>query len=95
MRKVTVPPPISQYIGGLSLSRALVVQILTRMHVELPNEYERFSRYRVKGHESWYRYRFVIRENNIRHLLTFAVDDSTSPDDLIVRAIRYDRRPRN
>ena len=90
-RKVTVPKPVSEYIGTRALTRALIIKLLTRIHVDIASEYDRYRHLRVRGYEdSLYRYRFVIEENGIRHLFTFTIDDATSPDHLIVASIRHD-----
>lgn len=88
-RTTVVPKPISETIRQFVLSREMVIRLLTRMHSDVPNDYLRFRHFRVK--ERYYRYRMVIGEANglKRHLFTFVIDDTSSPDHLIVSEIGH------
>lgn len=90
-RRVIVPKTVSEYIGTRGLSRSIVIALFTRIHTDIPKDFQDFRSLRVRGHEdSLYRYRFVIVEGGRRHLFTFTIDDATSPEHLIIASIRHD-----
>ncbi len=91
-RKIVIPKPISQYIGRLGLSRQILLKLLNHIHVDMPEHYNRFRQNRVLNNEdSQCTWRFVIKDGTIAHLFSFAIDDTTSPDHLIIVFLRHDQ----
>ncbi len=91
--KVVVPAPISKAINAFRLPRQVMVQLVSRMHHDIPRDHPQFHHFRVDKDERTYTYRIAIRDEACRHLFTMAIDDSTAPPDLlIVASIRHDTR---
>ena len=89
-RRVLVPTPISLLIRQMGLSREMVVRLLTDMHFRLPREYLSYQRFRVADHEdNQCRHRFTVYDEGTRHLFVFRLDDTTSPDHLILLDIQH------
>jgi hypothetical protein len=82
-RKVVVPTPISKRIGEFGLSRRMFVRLLTRIHSDIPRDYGRFKNLRAQD-DRCYKYRMAMAEVDDKHLFLFKIDDTTSPDDLII-----------
>lgn len=90
MRKVLVPKPVSEAIGALSLGRAVLVQLLTRVHLDISRTYDDRKMFRAKGAEdTHYRHSLVVKEAGVRHLFVLTIDDTTSQDNLIIDDIRH------
>ncbi len=87
-----VPKTISAAIRSFGLPREVVIQLVMRIHSDIPRDYPRFRNFRTEGAERTYRYRMVIKHQNVRHLFTFAVDDCTAQNFLIVEDITHNMR---
>ena len=87
--KTKVPKSIRDEIGRFQLPREVLIQLITRMHHDVPRDYQLFRKYRVQTDERSYRYRFVISEKDTRHLFTFAIDDTTAAGFFIFTAITH------
>jgi hypothetical protein len=71
-----------------------MIQLVSRMHHDIPRDYPRFRNFRLENTEDKYRYRMRIVDGLIRHLFTFAIDDTTAQGFLIVADISHDVRRR-
>ncbi|MFO0929790.1 MAG: hypothetical protein U0736_22660 [Gemmataceae bacterium] len=91
MRRMLVSPQMSQSLGRL-LSREGVVRLLTGLH-DLPRQYDRFRRLRTPEDESLFLYFDAVADGGQMHTFTFLIDDSTSPDHLIVTTYEHRSRP--
>jgi hypothetical protein len=61
--------------------------MLTRIHSDLPKDAPLFRANRLSVSDRMFQYQFVIPEGNAQHLFVFAVDDTTSPEHLIIEGI--------
>lgn len=93
LRKVMVPKPISAKIGGFGLSRPLSVRLLTRIHEDIANDYEKRKGMRSAHDDRLYMQTMVLSDSSERHLFRFAIDDTTAPDHLIIADIAHTLRP--
>ncbi len=91
MRRLVVPPGISRKIGAL-LSRNGVVRLLSRLHEELPARYGRYRGLRHPDDDGSFLFFVVVAEGRM-HSFTFFIDDSTSPDHLLVQDVEHNSRP--
>jgi hypothetical protein len=91
-RSVRVPKPISVRIGQFGLSRTMFVRLGAAIHSDIKHDYERFRKFRAKDNRC-YKYRIALAEAGERHLFLLKIDDSTSPDDLIIMSIRHYVKP--
>ena len=89
-RKIVVPKPVSTAIGSFGLPRELVNRLLSQLHNEVQRDYERFRHFRLID-ERMYRHRLLIRTDGGKHLFTFAIDDTTSPELLVIVGVVYDK----
>ena len=94
MRQLTVPPMISRQIGACSLTRTVMVRVLAGLHDELPQQYDRFKAFRNPDDTTEFFYFHGITDGDLMHTFTFRVDDSTSPEHLLVVALEHVSRPR-
>lgn len=92
MRRTSIPPAVSQELGR-RLGRAGILRALTELHGTLPREYGLFRRFRLSDDEHLFSYFLAIAEGSLLHTLTFDIDDSTSPDHLLVVNVEIDSRP--
>jgi hypothetical protein len=93
MRRVRVQPPISEYIGSRGLSRSMVIKIWACVHGEIAASYMERRRFRVPQDDRLYWHQFVIQDDDdSRHLFVFFIDDTTSPDDLILAQVHHTKR---
>ena len=75
--KAVVPKPISQKFRSFGLPRDVMINLCTRIHHDIPRDYEQFRSYRIGDDGATYAYRMVIPEKSgRRHLFTFAISDS-------------------
>ena len=93
-RQVAIPKPISVKIGRFNLSRAVLVRLLTRIRSEIAEKYEQRKSIRSAHDERLYMHAMVVENVLERHLLRFAIDDSTSPEHLIIADIGHTRIPK-
>jgi hypothetical protein len=87
-RKVIIPVPISQAIGALGVPRPVIVRLLTEIHTELAQDYEKFRSLRVSGGRN-FSYRLVIQDALGRHYFDLAIDDTTSSDHLLIVGLKH------
>lgn len=87
-RNVRVPKPISVRIGQFALSRTLLIRLGAAIHSDIKRDYEKFKKFRARDNRC-FKYRIALPEADARHLFLLKIDDSTSPDDLIILSIRH------
>lgn len=91
MRTVIVPDPISKAIGRVGLSRETFVMVYTRIHHDIPRDYQRFRKRRVNSRPELYRYWIVVEQDDVFHRFWFAIDDSTSDTHLFIKSVAHSR----
>jgi hypothetical protein len=84
-----VPPEISRAIGGMGLPRGVLIELLTHIHGVLAIAYEFFRDKRDTDNRLCTYRKILLDENGVKHRFTFILDDSTSPDHLIVANLHY------
>ena len=91
-RKPTVPGNISAAWRAFALPRDVSLRLWNYIHVEMPVDYENLRGNRdPEGHG--FRHKMVIQgELGERYLFILFVDDTTSPDHLIIADLRCIRR---
>jgi hypothetical protein len=89
--KVLVPRWISRLFREYDLPRSLSVRFWTRVHSNIPLIAPQFKQYRVPSDANSFQWRMVLADGNDRHLFTFAIDDKSEPDALIVVGLRHQR----
>ena len=94
MRRLNVSPKSSRQIGECRLTRTAMVRVLAGLHGELPQQYHRFKAFRNPEDTTQFFYFDGIADGDLMHTFTFRVDDSTSPDHLIVVDLKHESRPR-
>jgi hypothetical protein len=67
----------------------MVVRLLTDIHNNIPANYEKECPHRVKAEPRHYWHQAAFRDGKRRHLFAFEVDDTTSPDNLILVSVRH------
>ena len=84
-RKVVVRPPISRRIRSFGLPRGILVELLIHIHAGIVRDFESSRHQRLDEDPTCFRYRIAIPEKDGgEHLFVVAVDDTTSPDHLLV-----------
>lgn len=83
MRRTMIPPEISRMLGGF-LSRTGIVRVLAALHEELPRLYPLLQDIRHPDDERYFSYPLSVADGETVHGIYFVVDDSTSPDHLII-----------
>ncbi len=91
MRRLILLPVISQRIGEL-LSRNGIVRLLTALHDELPGLYSRYRNLRHPDDDRLCLFFSTLGDGSQMHRFTFFVDDTTSPDHLIIEQFEHDAR---
>jgi hypothetical protein len=71
----------------------MVVRILAAIHEKVPRDYPQCRQFRIGKDERCYRYRIVLKDDQVSHLFRMAVDDTTAEGHLIVVDIRHKTRP--
>ena len=87
-RKVVVPQPISRAMRVRIRPRLLVM--LLAVHEDVVPVTTRHRTDRAGDDDRLYRYRILIHLDSKRHLFNFAIDDSTSPEHLILVDVHYE-----
>ncbi len=77
-----------------SLTRNAAVRVLVGLHGDLPQQYGRYKSLRNPDDPSLFFYFYGITDGDKNHTFTFHVDDSTSPDHLIVVDLEHQSRLR-
>ena len=86
-RKTLVSPRISRAIRSFGLPRDILVELLMQIHEGIPRGYEVSRHHRVLDMR-FYLHRIIIpTEDGGEFLFLVVVDDTTSPDHLIVSQI--------
>lgn len=93
MRHMVIPAGITRRIGECRLTRSGVVRILAGLHGELPRHYARYSGLRHPEDDRLFFFFDACADGDLMHTFTFHVDDSTSPDHQIIRALEHESRP--
>lgn len=84
-----VPPHISRAVGGFGLSRDVILELLVQIHEGIPRDFEASRSHRMED-ARYYQHRLVIPgKDEIEHLFLIVVDDTTSPDHLVVTQIGH------
>jgi hypothetical protein len=91
--KAAVPAAISRAIQAFGIGREMVVRILAAIHEKVPRDYPQCRQFRIGKDERYYRYRIVLKDDQVSHLFRMAVDDTTAEGHLIVVDIRHKTRP--
>jgi len=89
LKKVLVPRAISEEVGRFDLQRSILIKLLTWIHSDIPFG-NRDSR--LQNDERLFSLRVMFHEAQSIHVFRDAVDDSTSPDHLIVADIKHLKR---
>ena len=93
MRRTTVPPEISRLIGQCGLTRNGIVRVISDLHTELPEHYPHYPSQRHPEDDRLFYYFTTVADGSLLHEFTFSVDDSTSPDHLLVTDVEHESRP--
>lgn len=93
MRHTIAPPEITQSIGECRLTRNGVVRVFAGLHGELPQHYARYSGLRHPDDDRLFFFFDACADGDLMHTFTFHVDDTTSPEHLIVKAVEHESRP--
>jgi hypothetical protein len=93
VRRTIVPPEISRLIGNCGLTRAGLVRVLAGLHGELSQRYDRYRRLRHPDDDRLFFFFDAFADGDVMHTFTFHVDDSTSPEHLIVTDLEHESRP--
>lgn len=93
MRRTLLPPEITRIIGACQLSRAGIVRVLTGLHVELPKRYDQLRHQRHPENDGIFVVVDAIADGGRMHEFTFLIDDSSSPEHLIVADLEHDSHP--
>ena len=83
-RKVVIPGEVSRKIRGFQLPRELLVRLLAEIH---SRDFQ--PKQRSLDDDRFFWYRVSLLETGQRHLFVVLVDDSTSPDHLLLVDVRY------
>lgn len=92
MRQTRLSPEISRLIGQCRLTRHGLVRLLASLHGELPQHYHRYRGLRHSEDDRLFFFFDAFADGNRMHTFTFHIDDSTSPDDLIVTDLEHESR---
>ncbi|HZZ77509.1 MAG TPA: hypothetical protein VFE62_03260 [Gemmataceae bacterium] len=89
-RIVIVSAPISRAIRGFGLPREVMLELLTKIHNEVPAKFEAIRSQRMDD-DRYYRHRMIVHDidSNTEHLFVLAIDDTTSSDHLIIANIGH------
>jgi hypothetical protein len=79
-----VRSPISRAIRSFGLPRGVLLDLLMHIHEGMVRDFESSRHRRMSEDPRCYRYRIAIPDNDGEHLFVVAVDDTTSPDHLLV-----------
>ncbi len=91
-RKIKVPENISAEWRSFGLAREISIALWNYVHLEIPARYANLRVHRSHDDRS-FRHRKVIKgASGEPYLFVILVDDSTSPDDLIVTELRCIRK---
>jgi hypothetical protein len=80
-------------IGECGLTRSGIIRALAGLHGELSQHYARYRGLRHPEDERLFFFFDVVADGGLMHTFTFHVDDSTSPEHLIVTDLEHDSRP--
>ena len=88
-RKVLVFPPVSRAIRSFGLSREILLELMVQIHEGIARDFESSRSHRMDD-ARYYQHRIVIpNDSGGEHLILLVVDDTTSPDHLMVVKIGY------
>jgi len=88
-RRVILPGPITEKIATFGLSRSTLVGLYNACHEGIPDSYDQRRAHRVVEEERHYWHFVALHDGGKKHLLALEVDDTTSPDNLIIVAIKH------
>jgi len=90
VRRTLVPPEITRMIADCRLTRNGALRVFAGLHGELPQRYGRFRRLRHPEDDRVFLFFDAVADAGLMHTFTFHIDDSTSPEHLIVRNLEHD-----
>jgi hypothetical protein len=91
-RKIKVPENISTEWRSFGLPREVSIALWNHVHIDVPGRYPSLRVNRSHDDRS-FRHRKVFKDaSGEPYLFVILVDDSTSPDDLIVTELRCIRK---
>ena len=90
-RKVIVSAPISRAIRDFGLPREILLALLAKIHNEVSAKFED-TRHQRMDDDRYYRHRMIVHDtdSSTEHLFVLVIDDSTSPDHLVIANIGHD-----
>lgn len=92
MRRTVVPPDILRRLRDCRLTRNGLVRLFAGLHGELTERYKRYSGLRHPEDDRLFFFFDAFADQRKIHTFTFHVDDSTSPEHLIVVDFEHDVR---
>ncbi len=93
MRRTKVPPEITRLLGMCGLTRNGAVRVLAGLHDELPQQYGRWQHLRHPEDDRLFFFVIAVADGGLLHSFTWHVDDSTSPEHLLVTDFEHKSRP--
>ena len=91
MRRTVVPPEITRMIRDCRLTRNAAIRVLTGLHESLPQHHDSSPRH--PEDDRLCLFLDAIADGGQMHTFVFSVDDTTSPDHLIVVDLEHHARP--
>lgn len=89
LRKMVVSPENSLAIGSFGLPRETLLDLLAHVYHSIPGAYASIHTPRMAD-TRLFRYRFVSTDHNgVGHLFLFGIDDTTSPEHLIIAQLQH------
>jgi len=92
MRRTVISPGLARMIAACQLSRNCMLRVFAGLHDELPQQYSRFRPFRHPDDSRVFFYFAAYADENLMHTFTLHIDDSTSPDHLIVADLEHQSR---
>jgi hypothetical protein len=84
MRRLRIDSEMSRRLGDCGLSRNAVIRFLVAMRDDLENRYQLYSSSRHPEDQRFFRYFLAVPDGALMHRFDFVIDDSASPDDLLI-----------
>lgn len=89
LRKMVVSQPISRAIGAFRLPRETLLDLRAHVHEDIPRKYENSKQVRMADDRLYICRYAATDKSGTGHIFTFAIDDTTSADYLMVDQIGH------
>ena len=86
---MVVSHQISRTIGLFGLSRATLLDMLAHVYEDIPRKYEAIKNVRMNDIRLFVHRYVSTDESGVGHLFIFGIDDTTSPDHLMLAQIKH------